>query len=197
MTRIDGDLTGKTSSPTKYSASLTEEVAGVLAPTVPLGMPSGKIGLHPGWKPLQGSTTIMSQARLMPVPAPRTRPKVPASLRSVGFSTPRPQQAPPSERQIWVCGAECAYVRGKNSTAGHGAVGSGHLLREVDHQRVSLVLTRSRRRAPRARPSCGRPCRCTPCTWPCARPRGGSRCPCRGRRPPAGPTRRSRTRGRA
>ena len=48
----------------RYSASLAEEVAGVLAATVPLGMPSGKIGHHPGWKPLQGSATIMSQARL-------------------------------------------------------------------------------------------------------------------------------------
>ena len=48
----------------RYSASLAEEVAGVLAATVPLGMPSGKIGHHPGWKPLQGSAAIMSQARL-------------------------------------------------------------------------------------------------------------------------------------
>ena len=42
----------------RYSASLADEVAGVLAATVPLGMPSGKIGHHPGWKPLQGSATI-------------------------------------------------------------------------------------------------------------------------------------------
>ena len=48
----------------RYSASLAEEVAGVLAATVPLGMPSGKVGHHPGWKPLQGSATTMSQARL-------------------------------------------------------------------------------------------------------------------------------------
>ena len=48
----------------RYSASLAEEVAGVLAATVPLGMPSGKTGHHPGWKPLQGSAAIMSQARL-------------------------------------------------------------------------------------------------------------------------------------
>ena len=48
----------------EYSASLAEEVAGVLAATVPLGMPSGKTGNHPGWKPLQGSAAIMSQARL-------------------------------------------------------------------------------------------------------------------------------------
>jgi hypothetical protein len=40
------------------------EVAGVLAAAAPLGMPSGKIGHHPGWKPLQGSTAIMSQAGL-------------------------------------------------------------------------------------------------------------------------------------
>ena len=37
----------------RYSASLAEEVAGVLAATVPLGIPSGKTGHHPGWKPLQ------------------------------------------------------------------------------------------------------------------------------------------------
>ena len=48
----------------RYSASLAEEVAGVLAATVPLGMPSGKFGHHPGWKLLQGSATTMSQARL-------------------------------------------------------------------------------------------------------------------------------------
>ena len=48
----------------RYSASLAEEVAGVLAATVPLGMPSGKVGHHPGWKPLQGSATAISQARL-------------------------------------------------------------------------------------------------------------------------------------
>ena len=48
----------------RYSASLAEEVAGVLAATVPLGMPSGKVGHHPGWKPLQGSAATMSQARL-------------------------------------------------------------------------------------------------------------------------------------
>ena len=48
----------------RYSASLAEEGAGVLAATVPLGMPSGKIGHHPGWKPLPGSAAIMSQARL-------------------------------------------------------------------------------------------------------------------------------------
>ena len=48
----------------RYSASLAEEVAGVLAATVPLGMPSGKIEHHPGWKPLQGSAAAMSQARL-------------------------------------------------------------------------------------------------------------------------------------
>ena len=40
------------------------EVAGVLAAAAPLGMPSGKIGHHPGWKPLQGSAAIMSQAGL-------------------------------------------------------------------------------------------------------------------------------------
>jgi len=33
------------------------EVAGVLAATAPLGMPSGKIEHHPGWKPLQGSAS--------------------------------------------------------------------------------------------------------------------------------------------
>ena len=37
--------------------SLAEEVAGVLAVYAPLGMPSGKIGHHPGWKPLQGSAS--------------------------------------------------------------------------------------------------------------------------------------------
>ena len=36
---------------------LAEEVAGVLAATAPLGMPSGKVGHHPGWKPLQGSAS--------------------------------------------------------------------------------------------------------------------------------------------
>ena len=44
---------------------LAGEVAGVLAASVPLGMPSGKVGHHLGWKPLQGSaTTILSQAGL-------------------------------------------------------------------------------------------------------------------------------------
>ena len=43
---------------------LAEEVAGVLAPTTPLGMPSRKVGHHPGWKEatLQGSATTMPQA---------------------------------------------------------------------------------------------------------------------------------------
>ena len=40
------------------------EVAGVLAAAAPLGMPSGKVGHHPGWKPLQGSAATMSQAGL-------------------------------------------------------------------------------------------------------------------------------------
>ena len=50
----------------RYSASGRKGsgLAGVLAATVPLGMPSGKVGHHPGWKPLQGSDTNMSQARL-------------------------------------------------------------------------------------------------------------------------------------
>eukprot|EP00964_Phaeocystis_antarctica_P116070 scaffold80036_cov61-Phaeocystis_antarctica.AAC.2 len=34
---------------------LAEQVAGVLAAAALLGMPSGKIAHHPGWKPLQGS----------------------------------------------------------------------------------------------------------------------------------------------
>ena len=29
---------------------------------IALGMPSGKVGHHPGWKPLQGSAATMSQA---------------------------------------------------------------------------------------------------------------------------------------
>ena len=33
---------------------LAVEVAGVLAAAAPLGMASGKVGHHPGWKPLQG-----------------------------------------------------------------------------------------------------------------------------------------------
>eukprot|EP00964_Phaeocystis_antarctica_P068892 scaffold41763_cov34-Phaeocystis_antarctica.AAC.3 len=37
--------------------SLAVEVAGVLAATAPLGMPSGKIAHHPGWRPLQGSAS--------------------------------------------------------------------------------------------------------------------------------------------
>ena len=36
------------------SLSLAVEVVGALAATAPLGMPSGKSGHHPGWKPLQG-----------------------------------------------------------------------------------------------------------------------------------------------
>ena len=43
---------------------LAVEVAGVLAAAAPLGMPSGKVGHHPGWKPLQGSAATMSQAGL-------------------------------------------------------------------------------------------------------------------------------------
>jgi hypothetical protein len=34
------------------------------AAAAPLGMPSGKVGHHPGWKPLQGSAATMSQAGL-------------------------------------------------------------------------------------------------------------------------------------
>jgi len=34
------------------------------AAAAPLGMPLGKIEHHPGWKPLQGSAAIMSQAGL-------------------------------------------------------------------------------------------------------------------------------------
>jgi hypothetical protein len=53
---------------------------------------------HPGWKPLQGSAATMSQAGL------QARAGSPDPLRgtrhvSVGFSPPRPSQAPPSERQ--------------------------------------------------------------------------------------------------
>ena len=53
-------------------------IAGVLAAAAPLGMPSGKDGHHPGWKPLQGSAATVSQAGLQaragsPEPGPVTR----------------------------------------------------------------------------------------------------------------------------
>ena len=35
-----------------------------MAAAAPLGMPSGKVEHHPGWKPLQGSAATMSQAGL-------------------------------------------------------------------------------------------------------------------------------------
>ena len=58
-TRSFMDLMG-----TPPQGDLAVEVAGVLAASAPLGMPSGKVGHHPGWKPSQGSATTMSQARL-------------------------------------------------------------------------------------------------------------------------------------
>jgi len=72
-------------------------------------MPSGKAGHHPGWKPLQGSADdhvpgwAPSPCRL---PGPVTR----YLQVSVGFSPPRPQRAPPSERQKMCAGN---YVKGR------------------------------------------------------------------------------------
>jgi hypothetical protein len=80
-----------------------------LAAAAPLGMPSGKAGQHPGWKPLQGSADdhvpgwAPSPCRL---PGPVTR----YLQVSVGFSPPRPQRAPPSERQKMCAGN---YVKGR------------------------------------------------------------------------------------
>ena len=73
-------------------------------------MPSGKVEHHPVEPSSQGSAATVSQARLKPVPAPRTRHEVRAG-HSVGLSPTRdPQRAPPSERHgcvscaiIWVC----------------------------------------------------------------------------------------------
>ena len=68
-----------------------------------LGMPSGKVEHHPGLKPLQGSAATMSQAGLQArarLPGPVTR----YVQVSVGFSPPRPQRAPPSERQKMCAG---------------------------------------------------------------------------------------------
>ena len=66
-----------------------------------ISMPSGKIGHHPGWKPLQGSAAIMSQAGLQAskqaragLPAPRTRDEV----RDMSSRAP-----------VSVCGAGCAF----------------------------------------------------------------------------------------
>ena len=77
---------------------LAVEVAGVLAAAAPLGMPSGKVKHHPGWKPLQGSAATMSQAGL------QARAGSPDPLRGTckspsGSHRRDPSQAPPSERQ--------------------------------------------------------------------------------------------------
>ena len=73
-------------------------------------MPSGKVGHHPGWKPLQGSATTMSQARLharagSPDPSEGT-----CKSMSVFHRHDRNEHPPASERQILVCGQS---VRGR------------------------------------------------------------------------------------
>jgi hypothetical protein len=75
-----------------------------LAAAAPLGMPSGKVGHHPGWKPLQGSANdhVPGWVGSKPVPAPRTRYEVRASLRRVltaATATSTPFRAP-----VRVCG---------------------------------------------------------------------------------------------
>ena len=99
----------------RYSASLAEEVAGVLAATVPLGMPSGKVGHHPGWKPLQGSVTTMSQAGFQAcADSPDPSEGTCKSLRR-GF-TATTATSTPLELQMCVCAGQSVW--GKSSQAG-------------------------------------------------------------------------------
>eukprot|EP00964_Phaeocystis_antarctica_P094496 scaffold61213_cov79-Phaeocystis_antarctica.AAC.3 len=65
-------------------------------------MPSGKNAHHPGWKPLQGSASDRIPG-WAPSPYRLPGPVQGYVQVSVGFSPPRPQQAPlPSARKI--CG---------------------------------------------------------------------------------------------
>ena len=73
-----------------------------------------------------------------PVPAPRTRSEVRASL-SVGFSPPRLQQAPPPERQKWCAGQG---VRGSSGVRASGcrAKCAGQSVRAKFPKRVCCYL---------------------------------------------------------
>ena len=88
-------------------------------------MPSGKNGHHPVEPSSPGSATIVSQARLKPVPAPRTRYEVRAS-HSVGLSpTPDCSEHPlPSAKGV--CRAECAGRGAPGMSRGLRAVGALH-----------------------------------------------------------------------
>ena len=79
-------------------------------------MPSGKDGHHPGWKPLQGSASDHVPGW---APSPRRLPgPVPRYVQvSVGFSPPRPSQAPPPERQKRCAGQG---VRGSSGVRASG-----------------------------------------------------------------------------
>ena len=68
-----------------------------------LGMPSGKIEHHPGWKPLQRSATIMSQARLH-ARAGSPDPSEGTCKSPSGFHRRDRNEHPPSERHMGVWG---------------------------------------------------------------------------------------------
>ena len=80
----------------RYSASLAEEVAGVLAATVPLGMPSGKTGHHPGWNHCRDPQQPCPRLSSKPEPAPRIRYEVRRCHPRV-FTAASATQAPPHQ----------------------------------------------------------------------------------------------------
>ena len=87
-----------------------------MAATVPLGMPSGKVGHHPGWKPLQGSAAAISQARLharagSPDPSEGTCTS-PSGFHRRDRATSTPLRAPDMGVRGRVCGAK-SQQRGK------------------------------------------------------------------------------------
>ena len=88
-------------------------------------MPSGKAEHHPVEPSSQGSATTMSQARLKPVPAPRTRHEVRAS-HSVGLSpTPDCSEHPPPGAKGVCAGATCAGETGHEGVPGFDTILSG------------------------------------------------------------------------
>ena len=106
-----------------------------LAAAAPLGMPSGKIGHHPGWKSLQGSAAIMSQAGL------QARAGSPDPLRGTCSGSRRPLRLTGVRVQRWVrqrgpghlphlaCGpvrCRVRVVRGCGAWSTHATHGRAH-----------------------------------------------------------------------
>ena len=87
-------------------------------------MPSGKTEHHPVEPSSPGSATIMSQAWLKPVPAPRTRHEVRDMSPSGSHRRDRLKHPLPSAKGV--CRAECAGRGAPGMSRGLRAVGALH-----------------------------------------------------------------------